>query len=95
MKMVSYWKHPIEVYDDKDLIIIIGNYDHKNKEEGGYKALGIHWNNYPTSNGILCPCVIPESTRNAILSGLLHQAVTDKNENRINSITKAIEFFME
>lgn len=93
--MISYWKQPEEIYVDDGLVLIIGRYDHKNQNNGGDKALGVHWGDYPQSRGILSPCVIPEATRNAILSGLLHQAVTNNNANQIAGITKAIKFFHE
>lgn len=94
MKMISYWKKPEAIHVDDGLTLIIGWYDHMNQENGGHKALGIHWEDYPQSRGVLSPCVIPESTRDAILSGLLHQAVTNKNAKQVSSITKAIEFFL-
>lgn len=94
MKMISYWKQPEEIYHDDGLTLIIGRYDHKNQKNGGEKALGIYWgDDYPQSRGILSPCVIPEATRNAILSGLLHQAVTTNNIKQIDGILKAITFF--
>lgn len=95
MNMISYWKKPIEIYVDDGLVLIIGHYDHKNKNNGGEKALGVHWGDYPQSRGILSPCVIPAATRSAILSGLLHQAVTNGNLQQVSSITKAIEFFRD
>lgn len=92
--MISYWKQPEEIYQDDGLTLIIGWYDHKNQENGGEKALGIYWgNDYPQSRGILSPCVIPATTRNAILSGLLHQAVTTNKTTQIDGILKAITFF--
>ncbi|PLV53685.1 hypothetical protein [Erwinia sp. B116] len=93
MKMISYWKSPKEIYSDDEFVLIIGNYDHLNQDNGGYKALGVHWGNYPQSRGILSPCVIPDSTRSAILSGLLHKAVTEGDIQKIESITEAITFF--
>ena len=95
MQMISYWKQPKEIYDDNGLVLIIGRYDHKNQEDGGDKALGVHWGDYPQSRGILSPCVIPETTRNAILSGLLHQAITNNSTNQVESILEAIRFFNE
>jgi len=91
--MVSYWKNSKEVHVDDGLILIIGWYDHKNANNGGLKALGVHWGDYPKSRGVLSPCVIPEATRNAILSGLLHQAVTKGDKKQIQKITEAIKFF--
>ena len=93
MNMVSYWKNHKEIYVDDGLVLIIGHYDHKNKDNGGYKALGVHWGDYPKSHNILSPCVIPETTRSAILSGLLHQAVLNKNTQQVTKITEAIDFF--
>ena len=95
MNMISYWKSPEEIHVDDGLVLIIGHYDHKNQNSGGEKALGVHWGDYPQSRGILSPCVIPESTRSAILSGLLHQAVTKGDMNKIASITRAIDFLSQ
>lgn len=96
MKMISYWKKWEKIYEDDGLALIIGWYDHKNQENGGEKALGVHWNDdYPQSRGILSPCVIPSATRNAILSGLLHQAVSNSQPEQVDNILKAIKFFNE
>ena len=92
MNMISYWKDVSQIYQDDGLTLIIGWYDHKNQHNGGSKALGIHWGNYPASRGVLSPCVIPAETRNAILSGLRHKAVCD-SPNDVGNILKAIEFF--
>jgi len=91
--MISYWKKTKEIYIDEGLVLIIGWYDHKNQNNGGNKALGVHWGDYPQSRGVLSPCVIPETTRNAILSGLLHQAVISGNDVQSESIVEAIKFF--
>ena len=93
--MISYWKHPREIYVDDGLVLIVGWYDHKNLNNGGDKALGVHWGDYPQSRGVLSPCVIPEATRNAILSGLLHQAVAKNNATQIEHIIGAIKFLNE
>jgi hypothetical protein len=93
MNMISYWKNHKEIHVDDGLVLIIGWYDHKNQYSGGSKALGVHWGSYPQSRAVLSPCVIPEATRNAILAGLLHQAVSNINKQQVNSITEAIEFF--
>jgi len=93
MQMISYWKNPKEIYIDDGLVLIIGWYDHKNQYNGGEKALGVHWGDYPQSRGILSPCVIPKTTRNAILSGLLHQAVLENDSVKRDAIVGAIEFF--
>ena len=100
MKMISYWKDWQKKYEDEGLFLIIGWYDHKNQEDGGEKALGVHWHDtYPQSRGVLSPCVIPAATRNAILSGLLHQAVsktqTKQEKQQVDDILKAIRFFNE
>jgi hypothetical protein len=95
MQMISYWKQPKEIFLDEGLVLIIGWYDHKNQENGGDKALGVHWGGYPQSRGILSPCVIPKTTRDAILSGLLHLAVTTNNTSQVESILEAIKFFNE
>lgn len=93
MKMVSYWKDCKEIYNDDGLVLIIGYYDHKNQYNGGEKSLGVHWGTYPQSHNILSPCVIPEETRSAILSGLLHQAVSKGNLQQVKEIIDAIEYF--
>ena len=94
-QMISYWKHPKEIFLDEGLVLIIGWYDHKNQENGGDKALGVHWGDYPQSRGVLSPCVIPKTTRDAILSGLLHLAVTKNNTSQLESILESIKFFNE
>jgi len=93
--MISYWKNWREVYDDDGLVLIIGWYDHKNMNNGGEKSLGVHWGDYPQSRGVLSPCVIPESTRNAMLSGLLHQSIIEGKQEQVASISQAIEFFVK
>ena len=93
MDMISYWKDDKEIHVDDGLKLIIGWYDHKNQHNSGEKQLGVHWGNYPQSRGILSPCVIPKATRSAILSGLLHQAVSNGAKKQIAAITEAIEFF--
>jgi len=93
MKMISYWKKVNEFYNDNGLVLITGFYDHKNLHDGGKKALGVHWGDYPQSRGILSPCVIPKETRDAMLSGLLHKATIDNNIDKINQIIEAIAFF--
>jgi len=94
MQMISYWKNWQKIYEDDGLVLIIGWYDHKNQENGGEKALGVHWgDDYPQSRGVLSPCVIPLTTRNAILSGLLHQAVVKGEKSQVENILKAIQFF--
>ena len=95
MQMISYWKNSKEIYKDDGLVLIIGWYDHKNANNGGYKALGIHWGDYPQSRGTRSPCVIPEATRNAILSGLLHQAVSNNDFAKTEALIEAIKFFNE
>jgi hypothetical protein len=47
--MISYWKNPKEFYNDDGLVLIVGHYDHKNEHNGGEKALGVHWGDYPQS----------------------------------------------
>ncbi len=91
--MISYWKQPKTIYSDDGLTLIIGRYDHLNQSGHGDKALGVHWDNFPLSRNVLSPCVIPEDTRNAILAGLLHQAVIKGDKSVIDSIREAIEFF--
>lgn len=93
MKMISYWKNSKPFHEDDGMVLIYGHYDHKHEYNGGTKELGVHWDGYPQSRGILSPCVIPASTRNAMLSGLLHQAVTNGDKQMMNNITEAIEFF--
>ena len=90
--MISYWKDIEVIHEDDGLVLIIGWYDHKNENSGGEKSLGVHWGTYPQSRGILSPCVIPKDTSNAILSGLLHQAVVENNSVLIKNITNAVDF---
>lgn len=91
--MISYWKKTKVIHNDQGLSLIIGWYDHKNQNNGGDKELGIHWVDYPQSRGVLSPCVVPKDTRDAILSGLLHQAVSSSNKSQVDKITEAIDFF--
>ena len=91
--MISYWKNSKEIHDDDGMVLIIGWYDHKNENNGGDKALGVHWGTYPQSRGVLSPCVIPKSTRDGILSGLLQQAVTNGDRKQVDKLVEAIEFF--
>lgn len=97
MKLISYWidsgNAPTEIHTDDGMVLIVGYYNHKNKHARGEKALGVHWGDYPQSRGVLSPCVIPASTRSAILSGLLHQAVLSKKQEQIMRITEALAFF--
>lgn len=93
MQMISYWKNPKEFYNDNGLVLIVGYYDHMNEHNGGEKALGVHWEDYPQSRGILSPCVIPQDTRNSMLSGLLYQATLNQDTEKINKIIEAIQFF--
>lgn len=93
MKLISYWKNSKEFYNDDGLVLIVGYYDHKNENDGGEKALGVHWGDYPQSRGILSPCVIPKNTRNSMLSGLLYQATINQDEDKINKIIESIQFF--
>jgi len=55
----------------------------------------VHWGDYPQSRGVLSPCVIPAETRDAILAGLLHQAVMNKKSDVVERIMKAIEYFKD
>jgi len=91
LKLVSYWKNYKEIYNEDGFTLIIGTYNHKNQHMDE-KALGVHWRDYPKSHNVLSPCVIPEETRDAILSGLLHKATISKNTEQIKSIIEAIEF---
>ena len=93
MNMISYWKNHKEIYNDEGLVLIIGHYDHKNQNNGGSKALGVHWGSYPQSRGILSPCVIPENTRNSMLAGLLNQATVAGDITTIEKLIEAIKFF--
>lgn len=93
MDMISYWKDTEVFYEDDGLVLMFGWYDHKNQGKAD-KALGVYWgDNYPQSRGKLSPCVIPANTRNAILSGLLHQAVI--NGQSTKTILKAVDFFVK
>lgn len=91
LKIVSYWKEVKEIYKENEFTLITGFYNHKNQNHDE-KALGVHWGNYPKSHNVLSPCVIPEETRDAILSGLLHKATMSKEIKQIQSIIEAIQF---
>ncbi len=93
MDIVSYWQGHEEFYFDDGLTLIFGRYNHKNEHDGGEKALGVHWGDYPQSRGKLTPCVIPATTRGAILSGLLNQAVISGNSKSVRNVMRAIDFF--
>ena len=90
--MISYWSDVQEIYENEGLTLIIGKHNHKNKNPESEKCLGIHWEGYPQSRGILSPCVIPKATRTAILAGLLEQAVSNRNSDAIEKINKAIKY---
>jgi len=95
MQMISYWTEIEEIYNDEGLVLIIGRYNHKNEKPIGDKCLGVHWGDYPQSRGVLSPCVIPAATREAILAGLLHQAIINKNIDGVKKIMKAIEYLRD
>lgn len=94
LRIVSYWDVEETIYEDDGLYFIIGTYDHKKKNEPK-KSLGIHWGDYPKSHNVLCPCVISDKTRDAILAGLLQRAIIEKDEQSIKLIMKAIQYFQE
>lgn len=95
MKMISFWTDVTVIHVDDGLVLITGRYNHKNQSINGKKTLGVHWGDYPQSRGVLSPCVIPESTRNAVLSGLLHQAAATGDQYQIDQLVKAIKYFDE
>ena len=95
MRMISYWTDVEQIYVDEGLVLIIGRYNHKNQNPVGDKCLGVHWGDYPQSRGVLSPCVIAASTRDAILAGLLQRAVIKKQTGLILKIMKAIEYFKD
>ena len=95
MNIVSYWKNSRTIHQEADFTLIIGDYDHKNEHNGGKKQLGVHWDNYPNSHNVLCPCVIPKKSREAFLAGLLHQAVNDGDLSAISALTEAIAYFQD
>lgn len=92
MKMISYWKdHDVIYTDEEGQVIIIGWYDHFNQNDPR-KALGIHWQDYPTSRGVLAPVVLSEKNANALLLGLLQNSVSNGKTEIIDNLIKAIEF---
>ena len=91
MKIVSYWNDVKEIYHDDEFVLITGTYNHKH-QYSPKRNLGVHWRTYPKSHNILSPCVIPEKTRNAILSGLLHQATIEGNTEDISKLINAIKY---
>lgn len=93
--MISYWKDVEQVcIDDEGQIIIIGMYDHYN-EGNPRKAVGIHWGDYPTSRGVLAPCVLSNTNALALLSGVLHKAILNSKNSDIDKILSAINYLKD
>ncbi|MDP8079789.1 hypothetical protein [Phocoenobacter skyensis] len=87
-EMVSFWTDVEEVYNDDGLILIKGYYDEA-------RAIGLHWNNqYPSSHNRLTPFFLNKTYANALLTALLHKALTEKEQNpsHIASLNSAIQF---
>lgn len=94
MKLVSRWKIKNEVYKEETFVVVVGFYKHDNNEVS--KVLGVHWSSsFPSNRGYLSPCVIPSSTRNAMLAGLLHQAVNKGDKEQAEKIMNAIAFLKD
>lgn len=92
MKMISYWKNYKNIYkDDEGQVIIVGEYDHFN-EGNPRKALGVHWTDYPTSRGVLAPCVLSGTNANALLLGLLNKALAEEKEDVVDNLIDAIKY---
>ncbi|UQY80174.1 hypothetical protein HAV_00364 [Candidatus Hepatincola sp. Av] len=84
-----------EIHEDKehDFALIIGRYNHLDKNPTGLKFLGAIWIGHSPEFDTNEPIVIPDFTRNAVLFGLLQQATIDNNSNRVQSLQEAIEYF--
>ena len=105
MKMVSFWKGPngestppVQFYDEDDeLFLIYGYYDHKN-QSGGVKAnmqkcIGVYWrDDYPSSHGVLTPCVIPPRTAKCLLKGLFLELLSGGEKEKAEKVSEAIRF---
>ena len=105
MKMVSFWKGPngestppVQFYDeDGELFLIYGYYDHKN-QSGGVKAnmqkcVGVYWrDDYPSSHGVLTPCVIPPRTAKCLLKGLFLELLSEGENDKAKKVSEAIHF---
>ena len=103
MKMVSYWKKslsgegehlaPEPFYsEDGDFHLIYGYYDHEN---GGNpeKRLGIHWReDFPRSNNILTPLMVPPVAAKGFLSGLFFELLSKGQKDKAEKVAEAIKF---
>jgi len=92
MQIVSYWKDIKRIYRQDEFTIIRGIYQ-PNKYEAGIRCLGIHWDTYPQTYGILCPQVIPKELSLIILNGLKDiKSIPNQFSNSI--IKESIEYLM-
>ena len=96
MEIISYWKDWEEVYKSGEGAVLIRGMYHHQRGGSGQKALGLYWENgFPRSRNVIAPCRLPLDMQNAILSGLLHKAISEKEEENFKSITEAIEYFRD
>lgn len=84
--MVSYWEDVQEVYKtEQGFVIIRGFYDEK--------CIGIHWaSEFPSSRGVLTPCVIPKEVACAMLAGLIQQAINIGDNQRLKALQEAYHY---
>ncbi len=86
-ELISRWKNIKEIYNDDELILILGEYD-------GEKTFALHWeHNFPSSNGKLSPLYLTETYAYALLTGLLQKSLQENNVDSIASLTNAIKHF--
>lgn len=104
MNHIKHWQKVAVVYDDPKtgFAVIRGYYsiedgasiEDKNKSK---KALGVFWGMphpfLPDNDAEISPCIIPRRARNAMLSGLLNDALTQRDYDLVRNITDAIAFF--
>lgn len=92
-KIISYWSNWEVISEEKNehnpFFVIIGEYNHKNEQEKGRKAVGVCWSDYPWAN-VLAPLVLSNKTGFAILCDLLKDAINSKDDNKIKKLTNFI-----
>ncbi len=84
---ISRWKNIKEIYNDDELILILGEYDDE-------KLFALHWeHNFPATANRLSPLYLTETYAYALLTGLLQKALQENDAASIKSLTNAIENF--
>ena len=91
----SRWNDIREVYTDGDFTLIAGQFSETGSKDDTEKALGAHWKKFPMIENILCPLVIPNSMRSAILNGLLAYAIKEDDEKNTKLLIKGLAFFTD